>query len=201
MRAGAGTGTQIFGLVLAGGRSRRMGRDKALIERGGKSLLEHAFRLVDAVTDGARVSVRADQVLDPERQRFPQVVDRYADIGPLAGILAALQTVPSADWLVVACDLPNLDRATLEYLLAAAPPGAPLTAYRSTVDGLPEPLCALYRSGSGALIEPFVAKGVVCPRKILIRNDAVLLDLPASDALANLNTPEDLAASSLRALP
>lgn len=201
MRANAASGRRTFGLVLAGGRSRRMGRDKALIEHEGMSLLERAFRLVDAVTDGARVSVRVDQAADPERRRFPQVVDRYADIGPLAGILSALQTEPAADWLVVACDLPNLDRATLEHLLAEAPPDAPLTAYRSTFDGLPEPLCALYRSGSEALIEPWLAEGVICPRKILIRSGAVLLELPASDALANLNTPEDLAASSLRAAP
>ncbi len=201
MTASAGSGRRTLGLVLAGGRSRRMGRDKALIERDGQSLLERAFRLVDAVTDGARVSVRADQVSDPLRRQFPQVVDRYTDIGPLAGILSALQGEPAADWLVVACDLPNVDRATLEYLLAEAPADAPLTAYRSTVDALPEPLCALYRSGSDALIQTAIAEGVVCPRKILIRNDAVLLDLPASDALVNLNTPEDLAASTLRALP
>jgi molybdenum cofactor guanylyltransferase len=185
----------IFGLVLAGGRSRRMGRDKALIEQGGVSLLEHAFRLADALTDGARVSVRADQALDPGRRRFPQVVDRYSDMGPVAGILSALQAEPEADWLVIACDLPNLDRRTVSLLLEQAPPDAPLTAYRSAVDGLPEPLCAIYRSGSEALIAPFVERGIFCPRKILIHNDAVLLDLPERDALLNVNTPQELAAS------
>jgi molybdenum cofactor guanylyltransferase len=188
----------VFGLVLAGGRSRRMGRDKALIEQDGVSLLEHAFRLADALTDGARVSVRADQVLDPERRRFPQVVDRYRDMGPVAGILSALQAEPGADWLVTACDLPNLDRATLAFLLEHAPSDAPLTAYRSAVDGLPEPLCALYRSGSEALIAPFVERGIFCPRKILIHNEAVLLDLPERDALLNVNTPGELTASRRR---
>jgi molybdenum cofactor guanylyltransferase len=185
----------IFGLVLAGGRSRRMGRDKALIEHEGLSLLEHAFRLAGALTDGARVSVRADQADDPGRRRFPQVVDRYADIGPVAGILSALQAEPAADWLVIACDLPNLDRRTLRFLLEQAPADAPLTAYRSAVDGLPEPLCAIYRSGSDALIAPWVDRGIFCPRKILVHNDAVLVDLPESDALFNVNTPAELAAS------
>lgn len=172
-----------------------MGRDKATLDRRGVSLLAHAYDCVAAVTDGAWVSVRADQVDDPERRRFPQIVDRHADIGPVAGILAALETVPEADWLVVACDLPNLDRDTLAGLVAGAPPGAPLVAYRSASDGLPEPLCALYRAGSAALIAPHVAAGVVCPRKILLRNDAVLLDLPDRNALVNVNTPEDLRAS------
>jgi molybdopterin-guanine dinucleotide biosynthesis protein A len=197
MTVGAANRRPVFGLVLAGGRSRRMGRDKALIERNGVSLLEQAFRLADALTDGARVSVRGDQVLDPERRRFPQVVDRYRDMGPVAGILSALQAEPGADWLVMACDLPNLDRGTLGFLLEQAPPDAPLTAYRSAVDGLPEPLCAIYRSGSEALIAPFVERGIFCPRKILIQNDAVLLDLPDSNALLNVNTPGELAASRL----
>ena len=77
-------------------------------------------------------------------------------------------------------------------------PDAPLTAYRSAVDGLPEPLCTIYRSGSEALIAPFVERGIFCPRKILIHNDAVLLDLPESDALVNVNTPQELAASRRR---
>lgn len=195
MRSGAASSRPLFGLVLAGGRSRRMGRDKALIEHEGVSLLEHAFGLADALTDGARVSVRADQADDPERRRFPQVVDRYTDMGPVAGILSALQAEPGADWLVIACDLPNLDRRTLAFLLDEAPPDAPLTAYRSAVDGLPEPLCALYRSGSEALIAPWVERGVFCPRKILINNGVVLLDLPVSDALLNVNTPGELEAS------
>lgn len=192
-------GSRTCGLVLAGGRSRRMGQDKARLTRNGTSLLEHAFRLVDEVTGDAYVSVRPDQVDDAERRRFPQVVDRFHDLGPVAGILSAQLAHPDADWLVVACDLPNLDRATLANLLTRAPAEAPFVAYRSRLDGLPEPLCALYRRGSAALVDAAVKQGVVCPRKILLRNDAVLLDLPQQDALANVNTPEDLAASVLGA--
>lgn len=192
-------GSRTCGLVLAGGRSRRIGQDKARLTRNGTSLLEHAFRLVDEVTGDAYVSVRPDQVDDAERRRFPQVVDRFHDLGPVAGILSAQLAHPDADWLVVACDLPNLDRATLANLLTRAPAEAPFVAYRSRLDGLPEPLCALYRRGSAALVDAAVKQGVVCPRKILLRNDAVLLDLPQQDALANVNTPEDLAASVLGA--
>ena len=190
----------LFGLVLAGGRSRRMGRDKALLDRNGVTLLEYAYELLAAVTDGAWVSVRADQAEDEARRRYPRIVDRHADLGPVAGILSAQAEKPRSDWLVVACDLPNLDRHTLEYLLQQAPADAPFTAYRSSVDGLPEPLCALYRAASRPLIEAFVAAGVTCPRKMLIRSNAVLLDLPDSGALVNVNTPEDLAANLSGAL-
>jgi molybdopterin-guanine dinucleotide biosynthesis protein A len=177
-----------------------MGRDKALLDHQGVPLLEHAYRLADQVTDGAWVSVRADQLDDELRGRYPRIVDRYTDLGPVAGILSAQAEIPGVDWLVVACDLPNLDRQTLEFLLDKAPADALFTAYRSSTDGLPEPLCALYRAGSANQIEAFVAAGITCPRKMLIRSNAVLLDLPDDDALANVNTPEDFAATLTKAL-
>jgi molybdopterin-guanine dinucleotide biosynthesis protein A len=139
--------------------------------------------------------VRADQVDDPLRSAYPQIVDRWAELGPVAGILSAQAEIPDADWLVVACDLPNLDRKTLSHLMEQAPLEAPLVAYRSTVDGLPEPLCALYRAGSAGLLRNAVERGIRCPRKILIRNEALLLELPHRDALVNVNTPDELAVS------
>lgn len=190
---------EIYGLVLAGGRSRRMGHDKALLERDGQSQLQYAYSLLSELTKQQFVSTRADQQNDPERSRFPQIVDKYSDIGPVAGILSALETHPEADWLVLACDLPNLERRTLEYLLEHRGGDQLFTAYRSSHDGLPEPLCAIYRSGSDAAIRAFVDDGLVCPRKILIRSDTCLLDQPDPTALDNVNTPDDLAASVLQA--
>ena len=151
----------LYGLVLAGGRSRRMGRDKALLTRDGESQLSRAMSLLSAVTDRQFVSTRADQADDAERGRYAQIVDRYDDIGPLAGVLSALEEHPDADWLVVACDLPNLDRATLKFLVANRRSGAPFTAFRSSQDGLPEPLCAIYTSGSDAVLRRFVDDGIV----------------------------------------
>lgn len=175
-----------------------MGRDKALLERDGQTQLQYAFSLLQGVTDRQFVSTRADQQDDPERQRFPQIVDRYDDMGPVAGILSALEEQPDADWLVLACDLPNLDKQTLDYLLENAAREKPFTAYRSSHDGLPEPLCAIYRSGSAEIIRGFINDGIVCPRKMLIRSDSELLDQPNPAALDNVNTPDDLASSILQ---
>jgi len=190
---------RIYGLLLAGGKSRRMGQDKALLRRGGHSQLSAAYALLEDVTDRQFVSTRADQQHDAERSRYPQIVDRDDDIGPVAGILSAMQEYPDVDWLVVACDLPNLDPQTLTKLIAERAEDKPFTAYRSSRDGLPEPLCAVYRRGSDAIVRGFVDDGVVCPRKILIRSDTLLLDQPNPTALDNINTPEDLANSVLDA--
>ena len=189
----------LYGLVLAGGQSRRMGRDKALLSHDGETQLDRAMSALAEFTERQFVSARADQADDPERARYPQVVDRYDDMGPVAGILSAMDEYPGADWLVVACDLPNLDRDTLGHLVENRLADDPFTAFRSTHDGLPEPLCAIYASGSERVVRAFVDDGVICPRKMLIRAEAALLEQPNPRALDNVNTPEDLEASILEA--
>lgn len=192
-------GDALYGLVLAGGQSRRMGRDKALLVRDGQSQLGYIASLLESVTDRVFVSARRDQQDDPERSLFATIVDRYENMGPVAGILSAMDEYPGADWLVVACDLPNIDAGTLEFLLQHRAHEQPFTAFRSSYDGLPEPLCAIYSAGSDAVIRRFVDDGFTCPRKILINSDTCLLEQPDPKALDNINTPEDLADSVLEA--
>lgn len=190
-----------WGLVLAGGQSRRMGHDKALLQRDGKSQLSHAVDVLESALPNVFVSARGDQRDEPERAQFQQVVDRYQDMGPVAGILSAMDEYPEVNWLVVACDLPNLAAETVEYLLERVDTARPFTAFESSHDGLPEPLCAVYRTGSDALIRSFVEAGIVCPRKMLIRSDTCLLTQPDPASLDNVNTPEDLDTSVLEVAP
>ncbi|MBS0376379.1 MAG: NTP transferase domain-containing protein [Proteobacteria bacterium] len=188
----------LAGLVLAGGHSRRMLRDKAALEFAGETQLARAVRLVRALTPDTYVSVRADQRAEAERSRYPQVVDRLSDIGPAAGILAALETRPDHAWLVVAVDLPLLDAETLTRLVAARDAAGLATAYAAADGGLPEPLCAIWEPASRAPLEAFVAGGRSCPRKFLLTHGARLLPLDSPEALANVNTPGDYAAALAR---
>jgi molybdopterin-guanine dinucleotide biosynthesis protein A len=190
---------EVYGLVLAGGQSRRMGRDKALLLRDGQSQLAHMVSLLDAVVDRVFVSARNDQTGDAERSRFELIVDRYDDMGPIAGILSALQEYPEVDWLIVACDLPNIDDSTLRFLVENTSNNQPFTAFRSSHDGLPEPLCAVYKAGSDQQLREFVDAGMICPRKILIRSETCLLEQPNPSSLDNVNTPDDLEKSVLEA--
>jgi len=182
----------LYGLVLAGGRSTRMGRDKAALAYGdGPPQLERAMALVAPHVQRAYVSVRAEQRADPLRARFPQITDGHANLGPIAGILAAQARHPEAAWLVVACDLPLLDAPTLAHLLRERDPRRAATAYRSSHDGLPEPLCAVWEPRAHPLLTEYVAAGRDCPRKFLINADTLLLDEPNPQALDNVNTPTD----------
>jgi molybdenum cofactor guanylyltransferase len=189
----------LYGLVLAGGRSTRMGRDKAALAYGdGPPQLERAMALLAPHVVGAYVSVRADQGSDPLRARFPQIADAHENLGPIAGILAAQDRHPGSAWLVLACDLPLLDAPTLEHLLRRRDPARTATAYRSSYDGLPEPLCAVWEPRSREPLTGYVAAGGNCPRKFLIGADTLLLDEPNPRALDNVNTPREYGSATYR---
>ena len=180
----------LYGLVLSGGRSSRMQRDKAALAYHGRTQLEWAVALLQPHVERVFVSVRADQD-DAVRARFERIVDTHENLGPIAGILAAQARHPQAAWLVLACDLPFLDEATLRHLLTSRDPSREATAFRSSHDGLPEPLCAIYEPSSRAALLAHVAAGKSCPRKFLINARTQLLDQPEPHALDNVNTPQE----------
>jgi molybdopterin-guanine dinucleotide biosynthesis protein A len=174
-----------------------MGRDKATLVYRGQSQLAWVYSLVARHCERTFVSVRPDQATEPARAAFPQIVDQVRDAGPIAGIAAAQSAHPTAAWLVVACDLPFLCDATVEHLVANRG-GRIVTAYRSSHDGLPEPLCAIYEPSSRDGILDSIAQGRYCPRKFVINAGVPLLDQPDPAALDNVNTPEEFTAAASR---
>lgn len=186
----ATTPAPIYGLLLTGGASRRMQRDKAQLTYAGEPQLLRAWRLLQAVSERAFVSVRESQHADPLRAELPHIVDTYDAVGPAAGILSAQDAHPDVAWLVIACDLPLLDEPTLRALIAARDPGTDATAFTSRFDDLPEPLCALWEPSSHGLLKQRYEAGNYCPRKVLMQSRFTLLPAPG-EALDNVNTPEE----------
>ena len=183
----------VYGLILAGGSSSRMKRDKAALLYQGKSQLDRAFELALKQVSRVFVSVRASQADDPSRAHRPLIIDSVAGEGPIVGIRSALAAHPEAAWLVLACDLPFLRDATLERLMALRDASVFATAYRSSHDGLPEPLCAIWEPRAGAALAEHEAGGGHCPRKFLMRHAVRLLEPIDRQALDNVNTPEEYA--------
>jgi len=187
--------TPLFGLVLAGGRSTRMQADKAALAYGTRPQLAEAHGLVARHTGRAWISVRSDQASEPLRACYPQIVDGDLGQGPIAGIVAALGRHPEAAWLVVACDLPQLDDDTLDDLVRQRDPARMATAFVSAHDGLPEPLCAIYEPASRSALLAQIASGRNCPRRFLVDHDVKLLAPRHAQALDNANTPDDASAA------
>ena len=183
----------VYGLVLAGGVSSRMQRDKAALQYGGKTQLDRAFELASRHVARVFVSVRASQTGDPTRAQRPMIVDSVAGDGPTVGIRSALAAYPEAGWLVLACDLPFLSDAVLSQLLRERDAARVATAYRSAHDGLPEPLCAIWEPAAATALAAYQAGGGHCPRKFLIRHATHLLEPLDRRALDNVNTPEEYA--------
>jgi molybdopterin-guanine dinucleotide biosynthesis protein MobB len=180
----------LYGLVLAGGESRRMGRPKWALDYRGEPQAQRTARLLGAVCARVFLSVRPGQAVEglPEVER---IEDRFPAWGPVAGILSAMEAHPEAAWLVAACDLPFLDAPTLEALVAGRDPLKIATAYRSTHGGLPEPLCAVWEPRARQRLLQAAGIGMTCPRKVLIESAPRLLDLANPSALDNANTPAE----------
>jgi molybdopterin-guanine dinucleotide biosynthesis protein A len=121
------------------------------------------------------------------------IVDSVPGEGPIVGIRSALAAHPHAAWLVLACDLPFLSDTSLAQLLNERDAAGLATAYRSTYDGLPEPLCAIWEPRAAAALASYQEAGGRCPRKFLIQQAARLLEPLDRRALDNINTPEEYA--------
>lgn len=196
----------IYGLVMAGGYSMRMGRDKALLDYHGVPQLQHLHQLMQPHCEKLFVSCRPEQWQRWQNQLPADLLqsmlplyDRFLDFGPLSGLLTGMQAEREVDWLAIACDLPLLSEAVLETLISAHQQqkqdlkASLATAFSSHHDGLPEPLCTLYSPAMFPRLLQFLAQGYACPRKVLLNAPVHLLNLPAHSATAldNANHPED----------
>ncbi|WP_397546997.1 molybdenum cofactor guanylyltransferase [Rhodothermus marinus] len=180
-------------LLLAGGRSRRFGTDKARAVVDGTPMLQRVYETARVLTSHVLLSVRPDgdfyfDLVPPE---VPRLLDPVPDAGPLAGLVAGLRAARTPWLLALACDLPFLNEATLRGLLAACSPDVDAVV-PITPEGRRQPLCALYRVET---VRPVAEARLVAGGHAL----QALLDrlsfatLSVSDApLRNVNTPDDL---------
>lgn len=178
-------------LVLAGGKSERMGHDKGAINWHQKEQRYHMADLLKHYTNEVYISCRTDQQQDID-PAYPALTDTFTGLGPFGAILSAFREQPEKAWLVVACDLPLLDKATLDLLTASRDTSAIATTFESPHDGFPEPLITIWEPKSYPVLLAFLAQGYSCPRKVLINSDTKIIQAPQTPALMNVNTPEEL---------
>jgi molybdenum cofactor guanylyltransferase len=176
----------LYGLVLAGGKSQRMGTDKGQINYHGKPQREYMSDLLGAFCEATYLSCRPEQVQDISKN-YHALPDSFSDLGPYGAILSAFRHRPNVAWLVVACDLPLLDAATLAQLVENRQPSKIATAFNSPENEFPEPLITIWEPKSYMILLQFLAQGISCPRKILINSDIQLITAHHTKALTNVN--------------
>lgn len=179
------------GLVLAGGKSMRMGFDKGAHDWHGKQQRYHIADLLKAYCNEVYISCRADQ--QPEiDNNYPSLPDTFTGLGPYGAILSAFRQNPDSAWLVLASDLPLMDEQTLAFLINNRSISSVATAYKSPQNEFPEPLITIWEPKCYPVLLSFLAQGYSCPRKVLINSDCNLLNAPNPDALTNVNTPGEM---------
>jgi molybdenum cofactor guanylyltransferase len=192
------TSSLVSGIILAGGQSRRMGRDKALIDFQGQPIITHVMAAVrDLTNDVVVVSNRSDVYGPLGAPLGARVVADYdPPCGPLGGIAAGLQAMDAEVAIVVACDMPFLSVTLLRWLIDQA---AGYDAVVPQTGAEYEPLHAIYRRTCANPIVQRLAQG---DRRVIsffadVRLRAIeeaawrAID-PAGRSLVNLNTPGDL---------
>ncbi|WP_024480026.1 molybdenum cofactor guanylyltransferase [Cellulophaga baltica] len=179
---------KLYGLVLSGGKSTRMGTDKGLIAYHGIPQRDYIYKLLEEVCDATFLSIREDQVATiPEN--FQIITDENEFKGPFNGILSAHRKYPKVAWLVLACDLPLIDVKALKELIQARDVTKLATSFALKENPLPEPLCALWEAeGLKAAVDYMNSGEGSCPRKFLIRNDVALVFPSDEKVLLNANS-------------
>ncbi len=187
---------KVTGIVLCGGQSTRMGRDKASLQFGHETLLARAIRIVGDVADDVIVVTRPDSSIAVPLKGIGLVHDAVADLGPLAGIVAGLSASTTDLNIVIACDMPLIRAAVLQRLLDLR---GHADICLAVIDGRASPLCAVYRAGVAGDAQQLLTSGERRVMALLDRvqtnrvDAAVFRDLdPDLESFLSCNTPEDL---------
>jgi len=194
----------VAAFILAGGKSTRMGADKAFVDYDGRTLLEWALDLAHSVTSTVRIV--------GNREKFapfaPVVEDIFQDCGPLGGIHAALRASTTELNLMLAVDTPLVSRAFLQYLISQARGAPEAVVVVPSVDGGWQPLCAIYRREFADAAENALRSGrnridrLFDGVRTRVIEQAELEGAGFSLAIfRNLNTPEELEKEKSRFQP
>lgn len=173
-------------LILAGGKSTRMGKNKGeLVYRGGETEIQRLQRICEDQGLPTYLSVAEST------GGANELGDRFLGLGPAGAIASAFLTDPDAAWLVLACDLPLVDETLVVQLIAERRSQYLATAVRGASKPFPEPLIAIYEPPAYARLLQFLSIGYACPRKVLINSDVYEVVLADELPLTNANTPEE----------
>ncbi len=173
----------LYGLLLCGGKSQRMGRDKSQLNYHGKPQWEHAYGLLSSVCERTFLSCPEEQT---KKRDKPEIFDSFLNFGPFGGLLSAQMSYPEAAWLVLACDLPYVNEKTLFKLKENRDPLKFATVF-SHSDQTLEPLCTIYEPKSRFALCQALAEGNSSLRRVLQEKNNQIIYSKEKKILLNVN--------------
>jgi len=174
------------GLILSGGKSSRMGKNKALLSYHGIPQLAYLTDLLKPFCDQAFVSAKHKT----HYPSYPVIEDNYRIDSPLNGILSSISTYPKNGWIVVACDMPLINEKSIQYLIDHRAVDKLATCYINE-EGMIEPLFSIWEPHSYESLLKFQNNGGMSPRKFLAANNVNLVKPLDYNVLMNVNSLED----------
>jgi len=190
----------LVGLVLAGGESRRMGSDKAMLHWAGVPAASRLRSLMRPFCTEVLLSRAPGQELPEGWIETETVRDLPVASGPLRGILSALAARPGSAVLAIAIDQPLVDEDLLRSLVGGRDPSVHATCFLDSDGALPDPTCAIYEPTFPDAAAPWASQGKGCPRKVVLNTPSRVLPSPGV-RLRDADSPEDRAELSALLAP
>lgn len=185
--------SEVTGIILAGGQSKRMGTNKAFVRLNGKPLIDYALDALNKVTPNVILSAGTESL---NYKNLPAVKDVFPGCGPMGGIYSALRFSNTELNLVLSCDMPFISADMLNFLVEKA------TEYKSDVtlpideEGYFQPLCAVYRKSMIPCFEQAILRQELKLKWMIEKVNFRIIAIENtnksynSKTFLNMNTPE-----------
>ena len=183
---------KITGIVLSGGKSSRMGREKGLCTLYGKPLIEYGVELLLEVCDDVIVSANSNSY---DYLGLPVVKDNVPGAGPAGGLSSAIHFSETDDNFILSCDMPFVSNGLIRFILSHK------NGHQAVVpvnNGFPEPLCAYYRKDTATVFDNSIKNGIYKIQKVLKNIDTAFINIDQQNGFdnkllfSNINTGEEL---------
>lgn len=186
--------TSLYGCILIGGKSSRMGQPKHLIKTNDNiTWLDHSVNILSPFVDNVILAGAGD--IPPHMESLERITDERNVAGPLAGILSAMNSWPTANWIVLACDMPLISKDAVSWLLGQYDESKCAGVVpQNQATGKMDPLFAYYSSKAITLFDKIRASGRFSITQIVKNPEIFTPSIPAEliNNWRNINTQEQL---------
>jgi molybdenum cofactor guanylyltransferase len=185
------TPDDLYGLIIAGGESKRMGTNKAFIQYHDKAQINYLFEILNNYCAEVYSSCKKKEEFEKELNPLP---DQFDLDTPLNGILTAFHQQSEHAWLSVPVDMPNIDAFLIEHLIQNRDKTKAASCYFDSDGKSPDPLLCIWEPIIFSALVDYYKSGGYSPRELLQKSNIHLIEIPDKKYLININTPEELKA-------